>query len=103
MSDLATLIQQHLAVELSRERVYDIRHELAFKYGHRVRTLNLEPKTIFQRVAFSKWFLNSGFNHHNIIFSDELCFIKGVNNHYMWKVEGEIYDSVIQKKDLKVE
>lgn len=45
-----------------------------------------------------KEFYFATFYYKNIIFSDESWFILGPNNYYVWKYEGEVYNSISQEK-----
>ena len=60
----------------------------------------LPPKNITDRLTFANWFLSNRFNHKKLIFSDESWFELGTLNHYVWRIEGEIYYTVEKHDNL---
>lgn len=60
----------------------------------------MSPKNITDRLTFSYWFINHRFNHRKLIFSDESWFELGTLNHYVWRIEGEIYYTVEKHDNL---
>lgn len=53
---------------------------------------------ILMKMRRIKEFYFATFYYKNIIFSDESWFILGPNNYYVWKYEGEVYNSISQEK-----
>ena len=51
------------------------------------------------RLNFSNWFFTNHLNHLTIVFSDESWFEIGSQNHYVWRIPGEVYPA-IEKTDL---
>lgn len=84
-------------IDVSDSTVRNCRHKYAFKHGPRIRSLFLSPKNIADRLIFSNWFITHRFNHRKLIFSDESWFELGALNHYVWRIEGEIYYYTVEK------
>ncbi len=95
-AEMANEILQFFGVQASDDTINNCRHKYAFKYGSRVRCLPLLPHHKQNRYIFSQWFLTNRINHRRILFSDESWFELGSLNHYVWRVEGEVYPSVIK-------
>lgn len=98
-ADLSNLIMMNFQVEVSDDTINNFRKKVAFKYGPRVRALPLTQLHMFKRYTFSRWFLSNRFDHQRFIFSDESWFEIGTQNHYVWRVTGEVYPTVL-KEDL---
>lgn len=98
-AEIALQIYNIFHVDVSDDTVNNCRKKYSFKYGQRIRALPLTMIHVNIRFNFSNWFFGSGISHRTIIFSDESWFEIGTQNHYVWRIPGEIYPEIL-KTDL---
>ncbi len=96
---LASYIRNNFQIEISETTIRNERHKMQFKYGPKILRLPLNQISMLNRLNFCNWFFTSHLNHRNIIYSDESWFVLGPNNYYVWRLDGEFYNSVTQKSD----
>ena len=98
-AEIALQIYNIFHVDVSDDTVNNCRKKYSFKYGQRIRALPLTMIHVNIRFIFSNWFFGSEISHRTIIFSDESWFEIGTQNHYVWRIPGEIYPEIL-KTDL---
>lgn len=98
-AELALRIQNLFHIDVSDDTVNRCRTKYSFKYGQRIRALPITAQHANTRLMFSNWFFMSGYNHQTIVFSDESWFEIGTANHYVWRISGEVYPTIL-KTDL---
>lgn len=95
---VAQFITESYGISISASTNRNARHRYGFKFGTRIYVLHLDENAKNKSILFCNWITKIPFYNKNIIFSDESWFILGPYNYYVWKYEGEVYNSISQEK-----